>query len=104
MEKRKAMLVILHHNGDARILRSIEGSDYHYMPSANESTASVVITQASTETLKKELSFIGLKIDDVPTIEKVARKFSLELAKSMGGKLAWDDRFGLGLCEIIEGY
>jgi len=101
MEKKSAILVI---KENFRLLREIEGSDQKYIPLRNESSARVIITQASTQTLKQELALIGLKIEDETTIEKVAKKFSLELAKSMGGKLALDDKFGLGLCEIIEGY
>ncbi|MEI6528934.1 MAG: hypothetical protein WCN88_00825 [Candidatus Falkowbacteria bacterium] len=102
MERKRAKLVILHGKGDARLLREIEGSNSRYQSSGNESTRRVVITQASTALIRRELSEIGLIIQDVATIEKVAKKFDIELVKKPGGKLALDDTFGLGLCEILE--
>ena len=102
MERKKAKLITLHHNGDARILENIEGSNSRYMPGRGESDRPVVITQASTNVLKEELLKIGLVIEDQPTIDKVARKFAMELVKIQDGKLALDNNFGLGLCEIIS--
>ncbi len=101
-EKRNAKLVILHHTGDARMLREIEGSNSTYPVSARESARPCVITQARQELLKQELREIGVVVEDPGTIDKVARKFAIDLAKKPGGKLAYDDQFGLGLCEVIE--
>lgn len=102
MEVRKAMLVTLHHNGHQRVLMEIQGSDIKYIPGGQESSRSVVIRQARISVLKEELKEMGLIIDDVSTIQRVAEKFSKELTCKMGGKLAVDYNFGLGLCEIIS--
>lgn len=102
MKKKKAKLIILHHSGDARILKEVAGSGQHYQLGSEESKYSVVVTQASVESLKKELLQLGLVIDDIPTIKKVAEKFAAELIRRPNGKLAMDNSFGLGLCEIIS--
>ncbi|MCX6795142.1 MAG: hypothetical protein NT165_00170 [Candidatus Falkowbacteria bacterium] len=102
MEQKRAKLIICHRKGNARILKEIEGSGERYAKTDNESEKRVIITQASTALIKEELLKIGLKIDDIPTIEKVAKKFDLDLVKIPGGKLALDEGFGLGLCEIIS--
>jgi len=102
MERKKAKLITLHHSGDARILKEIEGSNNRSFTGPQESHCPVVITQASTNILKEELLKIGLKIEDLVTIEKVANKFAQELIRIPNGKLALDDHFGLGLCEILS--
>lgn len=101
MEPRKAKLITCHHSGNVRILHEIEGSNGLYLATGGESQRPVVITQASTKALKEELLLIGLVIEDTATIEKVAKKFAKELARIPGGKLALDESFGLGLCEIL---
>ncbi|MFA5163286.1 MAG: hypothetical protein WC441_02030 [Patescibacteria group bacterium] len=102
MEKRKAKLVICHHVSDFRALKEIEGSNGRYIPAHTESTKNVFITQASSSLLKKELAAIGIIIDDWPSVDRVAEKFAKELCCRRDGKLALDQDFGLGLCEILE--
>lgn len=101
MEQKKAQLITRHYSGNIRILHEIEGSGHYYVTANQESRRSVVITQASTKVLKEELLLIGLVIENAATIEKVAKKFAKELASIPGGKLALDEEFGLGLCEIL---
>jgi len=100
MEAKKAKLITCHHSGDARILKEIQGSGLIYHKRPNEAQCLVIITQASAQLLKEELFRLGLIISDTLTIERVAKKFALELVKRSGGKLALDEDFGLGLCEI----
>lgn len=102
MERRKAKLIICHHASDFRALKEIEGSNGRYIPSHTESVKDVIITQAASSLLKRELADIGIIIDDFPSIDRVAEKFAKELCCRPGGKLALDQDFGLGLCEILE--
>lgn len=101
-EVKTAKLITLHHSSDVRILKEIEGSNCLYYCGPNESSRSVSIRQATIALLKEELGHMGIVIEDVPTIQRVANKFSTELAKKLGGKLAIDYDFGLGLCEILS--
>lgn len=102
MERRKAKLIICHHASDLRVLQEIEGSNSRYIPAPSETAKEVFITQAASALLKRELAVIGIIIDDWPSVDRVAEKFAKELCSRRDGKLALDQDFGLGLCEILE--
>ncbi|MFA5131241.1 MAG: hypothetical protein WC467_02340 [Patescibacteria group bacterium] len=101
-ERKNATLIILHHTGDARMLREIEGSNSTYQTSARESARPCVVTRAMPDLLEQELREIGVTVDDPSIIDQVARKHAIALAKRPGGRLAYDDQHDLGLCQIID--
>ncbi len=96
-----ATLIVCHHSDNARVLKEMEGSGSRYFPAVGETSNRVEIIPATMELLQKELAELGLIIEDLPTIEKVAKKFRHELISRPGGSLAADGDTNSGLYEVI---
>ena len=90
-----ASLIVCHHSNGFRALKEIEGTNKTYYAGSQETKISVKIRKASPGLLKEELSALGVKIEDLPTIEMVAPKFSDELVTRPSGKIAKDQSTGV---------
>jgi len=101
MNSKTASLIVLHHDHDSRVLKEMEGSDSSYYAGSRETKTKVKVIPATDYLLRNELEHIGLVIADLPTVRKVAQKFSSELIQRPGGSLAWDQVTNQGFFEIL---
>ncbi|HUC88974.1 MAG TPA: hypothetical protein VMR49_03000 [Candidatus Paceibacterota bacterium] len=106
METKKALLVTEIYRFNQRSLYEMEGTRDGRFYSNGVSgliIQSVRVRPATNELLKSELVRLGIIIDDIPTIKKVANRFISDLSTMKEGKLAYyygdpDNR----LLEIVE--
>jgi hypothetical protein len=101
MSKVSALLVVCHHSGDFRALKCLNDKGQYFCGS-KETSKRVFAEKATVEQLKAELEKLGIKIDDVDSIERVANKFYSELASLPNGLLAWDEDTHKGLFKVLE--
>lgn len=104
METRKALMSTDPGRFNERQLWEMEGTKDGRLSTNNKNliTQLVRVRPASIELLKKELSELGLIIEDKPTIKRVANRYS-ELYSRKNGKLAvyYKDK-KYKLWEIVE--
>jgi len=102
MKTQQASLIILHHKHNCRILKEMEGSIATYSCGPQETKIWVQVIPATDHLLQNSLQQIGIIIEDMPSVRKVAQKFSSELIQIEGGSLAWDQDTHKGFFEIIK--
>ncbi|HLP86251.1 MAG TPA: hypothetical protein VK153_00005 [Candidatus Paceibacterota bacterium] len=105
MEIREALLMTQKNVFNQRSLHEMEGTRDRRMWSNDPNTIfhSVKVRLASDELIKSELLKLGLVIEDMPTILKVAGRFWQDLCSIEEGKLAvyWNGS-SWKLWEIVE--
>jgi hypothetical protein len=90
MELKKALMVTEPMRFNTRSLYEMEGTNDGKLYSNDNSLIMcfVRVRPATDELLKSELAKLGIIIEDIPTIKKVAEKFPTELSGMENGKIA----------------